>query len=59
MIIRHHRSMLRYYRKHLIIKAFWLWRPFLTIAAALALSLRAGAFLFKNMIDALRRSLGK
>ncbi|MCW5938860.1 MAG: glycosyltransferase family 2 protein [Fimbriimonadaceae bacterium] len=55
MIVRFHRSMLRYYRKHLISQAPFLLRPGLIALAALALSVRAGLFLSKNGIDALRR----
>jgi GT2 family glycosyltransferase len=57
MIVRHHRSMLRYYRKHDVPEAAWIARPFLTVFAAVGLSMRAGIFLTKNMIDALKRSL--
>jgi GT2 family glycosyltransferase len=55
MIVRFHRSMFRYYRKHLVPKAPFLLRPLLTALAGSALSLRAGLFLSKNGIDALRR----
>ncbi len=55
MIIRFHRSMFRYYLKHDVRSAFVLWRPFLALAALMALSLRALGFLAKNWRDALRR----
>ena len=57
MIVRFHRSMLRYYRKHLIVRAPWVLRPGLVALAALALSVRAGLFLTKNRLDAVRRRL--
>jgi GT2 family glycosyltransferase len=57
MIVRFHRSMLRYYRKHLISGAPSLLRPVLVALAALALSVRAGLFLAKNRLDAVRRRL--
>ncbi len=55
MIVRFHRSMLRYYGKHLVPRAPWPLRPVLFALAALALSTRAGLFLAKNGLDALRR----
>lgn len=59
MIIRFHRSMLRFYVKHQLPRSFVLWRPFLWMAAVLALSLRASIFLVKNGVDAFRRWVGR
>ena len=58
MIVRFHRSMLRYYAKHTLPKSFVLLRPLLYIAAVLALSARATMFLLRNFFDAIRRKLG-
>lgn len=55
MIVRFHRSMFRYYRKHTVKESFIILRPFLLVFAALALSARASAFLGKNLIDHLKR----
>ncbi|MCW5937376.1 MAG: glycosyltransferase family 2 protein [Fimbriimonadaceae bacterium] len=57
MIVRFHKSMLRYYRKHLVSKAPAPFRPLLVAAAATALALRAGLFLAKNHMDVVRRWL--
>lgn len=57
MIVRFHRSMFRFYRKHLIPQAWLPLRPFCLILAALALTTRAGIFLAKNGLDAARRRL--
>lgn len=57
MIVRHHRSMFRYYRKHTVRESSLFWRPFLLIFGAVGLTLRAGAALGKNQRDALRRKL--
>ncbi len=57
MIVRFHRSMFRFYKKHLIAKYWWPTRPFLLLFACLALSTRAGIFLAKNAFDAVRRRL--
>ncbi len=55
MIVRFHRSMFRYYKKHDVREAPILARPFMLAFAALALSMRASLFLAKNFRDALRR----
>ena len=57
MIVRFHRSMFRFYRKHLISQAWLPFRPLFLLLAALALSTRAGIFLAKNGIDAIRRKV--
>lgn len=57
MIVRFHRSMFRYYKKHTVKESFVLLRPGLLAFAAGALSIRAGLFLLKNGIDSLRRRL--
>ncbi|MBS1722068.1 MAG: glycosyltransferase family 2 protein [Armatimonadetes bacterium] len=59
MIVRFHRSMLRYYRKHIIPQAWPPFRPFFYVLAALALFARAGIFLAKNGLDALVRRIKK
>ena len=59
MIVRFHRSMFRFYRKHLIPQAWPPLRPFLLALAGLALSTRAGIFLAKNALDAVRRKLAR
>lgn len=58
MIVRFHRSMLRYYSKHLLSRVWWPVRPLAWLGAAAALGLRASLFLGKNQVDALRRRLG-
>ncbi len=57
MIVRFHRSMLRFYSKHLLPKAKLPARPFLWAFAATALSTRASLFLLKNAFDAVRRAV--
>lgn len=57
MIVRFHRSMFRYYKKHTVKESVIVLRPFLLIFAAAALTTRASLFLLKNGIDALRRRL--
>lgn len=57
MIVRFHRSMFRFFRKHLIAESWWPLRPFFFALAALALSARAGIFLTKNAFDAMRRKM--
>jgi GT2 family glycosyltransferase len=57
MIVRHHRSMFRYYRKHTVREHALLLRPFLLAFGAAGLTLRAGAALGKNQRDAIRRKL--
>lgn len=55
MIVRFHRSMLRFYVKHQVKHVFWPLRPLAVAGAALALGTRASLFLAKNRVDALRR----
>lgn len=57
MIVRFHRSMFRYFRKHLVSKVWLPLRPFAYLGAAGALGLRAGLFLAKNLLDELGRRL--
>ncbi len=59
MIVRFHRSMLRFYRKHELKKAFLPTRPIKFLVAAVALTLRASLFLAKNALDSLNRKLGR
>ncbi len=54
MIVRHHRSMFRYYKKHTVKDSFVLFRPGLLVFAAVGLTLRAGAALAKNLRDKIR-----
>ena len=55
MIVRFHRSMFRYYKKHTVKESPTLARPLLLPLAALALTTRASLFILKNWIDALKR----
>lgn len=57
MIVRFHKSMFRFYRKHLIPEVWAPLRPFCLAFAAAALFVRAGIFLSKNALDAMRRKL--
>lgn len=57
MIVRFHRSMLLYYRKHMLSKRPVLLRPVLAALAAAGLGARAGSFLIKNGMDELKRRL--
>jgi GT2 family glycosyltransferase len=59
MIVRFHRSMFRFYKKHLISQVWWPLRPGCLAFAAAALSARAGIFLTKNAMDAVRRKFGR
>ena len=59
MIVRFHKSMLRFYRLHQLPRAFVLLRPGAYVLAALALSMRASIFLLKNGFDALRRKVSR
>ncbi len=58
MIVRFHRSMFRYYKKHLVSQAWWPLRPFGILFAGFALSFRALLFLTKNGLDMIRRKVG-
>lgn len=55
MIVRFHRSMFRYYKKHSVKESPVLLRPILIVLAAIALFLRASAFLIQNGLDSLKR----
>lgn len=59
MIVRFHRSMFRYYKKHTVKESSLFFRPFLLTFAAFALTARASAFILKNWLDALKRRLQK
>lgn len=59
MIVRFHRSMMRYYVKHELPKMNWLARPPMALFAAGALSVRASLFLAKNLVDEVRRRMGR
>ncbi|MBS1715310.1 MAG: glycosyltransferase family 2 protein [Armatimonadetes bacterium] len=59
MIVRFHKSMFRFYRKHLIPRVWVPLRPGCLLLAALALSTRAGLFLAGNAMDALKRRFAK
>ncbi len=54
-----HRSMLRFYRKHMLPQIAWPLRPFAWLAAASAIALRASFFILKNKWDNLKRRLGR
>lgn len=58
MIVRFHRSMFRYYGKHIASRNV-LVRPVSLAFAGTMLALRASLFLGENRIDALRRRLGR
>ncbi|MBL8048319.1 MAG: glycosyltransferase family 2 protein [Chthonomonas sp.] len=57
MTWRFHRSMLLYYRKHMVSKLPRWVRPFAVFGAATALSLRASTFLLKNKVQEWKRAL--
>lgn len=59
MIVRFHRSMFLFYRKHQLPKLSPLARPWAWLFAASALSLRASLFLVKNQVDRVRRRWGR
>ena len=59
MIVRFHRSMLRFYRKNMISELPKIVRPFAVVFAAGALFSRATLFILKNDIDFIWRLLGK
>lgn len=58
MIVRFHKSMFRYYAKHIAPKFFLFRYPALALAAG-ALALRAGLFLAQNARDAMRRRMAR
>jgi GT2 family glycosyltransferase len=51
MLLRFHASMLRFYRVNMLPDMFPLLRPFAYMAAACALFMRGGLFIFKILID--------
>lgn len=55
MLFRHSRSMLLYYRKHVISKQNVFLRPLLWMVAAIGLNLRVGMLIWRNKRDARRR----
>ena len=55
MIIRFHRSMLRFYRKNMVPALPVIARPFAVAFAASALSARAGIFIARNWFDGIVR----
>jgi GT2 family glycosyltransferase len=57
MIWRFHKSMLLFYRKHMLTQLSPPLRPVALVGATLAISLRASLFFTKNKIDVLRRKL--
>jgi GT2 family glycosyltransferase len=59
MIGRHHRSMLRFYKKNMLPEISPVARPFAYSLAALAVGLRASVFIVKNKIDVVKRSLAR
>jgi len=59
MIIRFHRSMLRFYRINMLSRVFVLFQPFAYILAALALLARASVFILKNWKDEAVRRLSR
>jgi len=59
MIGTFHRAMFRFYRKNLLPRSPWIFRPLLYVFAGTMLSLRAGMFIAKNRWDRLGRRLSK
>lgn len=55
MIGRFHGSMLRFYRKNMLSRVFWPFRPLALAGAALALGARASMFIAKNKLDEIKR----
>ncbi len=55
MIGRFHRSMFRFYKKNMVPKLPYLWRPFALAGAAVALSMRGGLFISKNRWENYKR----
>lgn len=54
MIVRFHKSMFMFFRKHQVGQITWVLRPFALIGAAAALCLRASLYLTKNLWDSMR-----
>lgn len=59
MIVRFHKSMYRFYKKHLIPRVWAPLRPGCLALAAAALATRAGLFLASNAMDALKRRFAR
>lgn len=57
MIGRHHKSMLRFFRKNTMPDIAPVLRPFALALAATAIGLRASVFIAKNKVDVVKRSL--
>lgn len=57
MIDRHHRSMLLFYKKHMLPKLSPILRPFALILAWTMLSVRSSLYIVNNKIDIIRRWL--
>lgn len=57
MIVRFHRSMLRFYRINMLPRTIFLFRPIAYLLAAVALTLRASVFILKNWKDEIIRRL--
>jgi GT2 family glycosyltransferase len=57
MIVRFHKSMLRFYAKNMLPQTFILLRPFAYLGAAAALWMRASMFIVKNWVDELKRRM--
>lgn len=55
MIFRFHRSMYYFYKKNMMPQTYIFSRPFKLAAAAAGLTLRAGLFIIKNKVDAIKR----
>ncbi len=58
MIVRFHRSMFLFFRKHQLGQVTPVLRPLAFLGAAAALGLRASLFLAKNQVDRIRRNAG-
>lgn len=59
MIVRFHRSMLRFYAKNTLKATHPVLRPPLLAFAAVMLGLRASLFLAKNKVDVVKRRMGR
>ncbi|MDR3689149.1 MAG: glycosyltransferase family 2 protein [Fimbriimonas sp.] len=57
MIGRFHSSMLRFYRRNMLVKVPFVLRPLALACAAAAIGLRASLFITKNKLDAIKRKL--
>lgn len=59
MLVRFHRSMMRFYRVNMLKEIFWPLRPFAYVLAAGALTLRASIFIVKILRDESARRKAK